>query len=735
MKRWGILLALLLLLLAGTAQADTTLMMYMCGTDLQSDCIADLKEMCSAQTGDHVNIVVLAGGASKWDDKQLKANRLNLFTIEKGRFSTVTDWGKASMGSADTLTRFVNYAWEQYHSDRNILVLWDHGGGTSQGVCFDEVFNDDGLTLTEINAALSSVSRNHRDFHLDIFGCDACLMAGYELAVLASDYADYFVASEELEPSLGWYYTDWLKELEGNPGCSTEALCRTIVDTYSAACQRRRAAEYTTLSVIDLHKLTLLRDDMESLSVYLQDALTHDQLATISRAVKRMYAFGSFESTDSSNDMYDLSDLLELSAQFAPDTTVSARQHLQEAVVYNYTSGDVPSACGLSVYIPQNSRKWYVTDTLPGYALNDIIPQYVGFVSSLVGAMNGSSYTFTVSAPSVQSASSIFDAISSYVSYIPCGTYNSETGTVPSFIAGTASQQSSGIVSGYVVGSVPDFVAGSANQTTQPASSSGIPSFIAGSAGSSASPAPQTISGSASEAVSINGIPSFIAGSANVVVQPVVAATDLAFSLQLNRDDMDHLSYAEGALFIDLSDDDGVLLLELGYLRNSWIDWAGASVYSAFDGTWPTLDDQLIVLYDRSVTEAARRSLIPVTVNGKETFLVVSFDAGSRTGRILGHNAGMDENGLLIRRVEPLVPGDVIVPQYTLYTCDWDELDDDNDMDETVVEGEPIIWRDDLRVTYQSLDDPDDPTDYQFAFYMNDIFGDYDMSDFFSFTM
>lgn len=70
----ALLLGSLLLLGLPAACADTptmTVLMYMCGTDLQSDCVNDLYEMCAADIPDNVTVVVQAGGASQWDDSRL----------------------------------------------------------------------------------------------------------------------------------------------------------------------------------------------------------------------------------------------------------------------------------------------------------------------------------------------------------------------------------------------------------------------------------------------------------------------------------------------------------------------------------------------------------------------------------------------------------------------------------------------------------------------------------------
>ena len=106
---FGLWIAALLLLGAGAlAEADFTLLAYMCGADLQSDACEDIYEMGIAENGDDVNIVVLAGGTTEWDFDELSGNTRNLVTIRDGAFETIEDWGWASMGSEESLLEFLD---------------------------------------------------------------------------------------------------------------------------------------------------------------------------------------------------------------------------------------------------------------------------------------------------------------------------------------------------------------------------------------------------------------------------------------------------------------------------------------------------------------------------------------------------------------------------------------------------------------------------------------------------
>lgn len=51
---------------------------------------------------------------------------------------------------------------------------------------------------------------------LDIIGFDACLMAMHEIGAVLTPYANYLLASELLEPGIGWDYSALLKYVQGN---------------------------------------------------------------------------------------------------------------------------------------------------------------------------------------------------------------------------------------------------------------------------------------------------------------------------------------------------------------------------------------------------------------------------------------------------------------------------------------------------------------------------------------
>lgn len=63
-----------------------------------------------------------------------------------------------------------------------------------------------------------------------ILGFDACLMASAEVAFTVSPYADYLIASQEVEPGNGWNYS-FLGTIQKDSNVTD--IGKNIIDSYS----------------------------------------------------------------------------------------------------------------------------------------------------------------------------------------------------------------------------------------------------------------------------------------------------------------------------------------------------------------------------------------------------------------------------------------------------------------------------------------------------------------------
>ena len=107
----------------------------------------------------------------------------------------------ADMGDEYFLSAFLEDLDKEFPAEHMALDLWNHGGGITGGVCYDE-YTDDPITLGELKNILKNRAEAGYD-KLDILGYDACLMASYESWVNLSAYAKVGVGSLTSEPGDG----------------------------------------------------------------------------------------------------------------------------------------------------------------------------------------------------------------------------------------------------------------------------------------------------------------------------------------------------------------------------------------------------------------------------------------------------------------------------------------------------------------------------------------------------
>ena len=249
-------------------------MVYMCGTDLESRsgmATRDLAEMAKANIGSNVHVVVYTGGCSRWNNNIISTGKNQIYEVHSGGLKRVVDDdGNRAMTDPETLSRFIRFCGENYPANRNMLILWDHGGGSVSGYGYDETKRSSGsMTLDGINKAL----KNGR-VQFDVVGFDACLMATLETGLMLEPYADYMVASEETEPGIGWYYTNWLTKLSNNTSMPTVEIGKNIVDDFVSTCSSQCAGQSATLSVVDVAELSATAPEaMRNFSLSMTDLI------------------------------------------------------------------------------------------------------------------------------------------------------------------------------------------------------------------------------------------------------------------------------------------------------------------------------------------------------------------------------------------------------------------------------------------------------------------------------
>ncbi len=336
---------------------------YLCGSDLETRFGAatrDIAEMLDVSLPPNVQVVIQAGGSADWANEMFDESAMYRLTYQGEALDIVETIEPTSMGDPNTLSGFLEFCEENYPADRKFLILWDHGGGSGGGICSDELFDRDHLSLTELSDALALVYGDG-DRPFDLIGFDACLMATIDVAAVCAEFANYMVASEETEPGCGWLYSGWLAELADNPGMSAAELGVAVCDSYQRGCEAIDQAEDITLSVVDLAHIGEVVAALDALSAEgVRTALDGNPTAFFADygrgASKADYYY------DGTPEMVDLVSLVDENRHLFPETADELIGSVQKSVVYQIAGPYRANSNGLSAYFPyQMDQEQYDT--------------------------------------------------------------------------------------------------------------------------------------------------------------------------------------------------------------------------------------------------------------------------------------------------------------------------------------------------------------------------------------
>ena len=330
----------------GNNKDVVTIMVYMCGTDLESKsgmASSDLQEMANATIGSNVNLLVYTGGCKQWKNNFV-SNRVNqIYKVESGGLRPlVQDDGNAPMTKPSTLTKYIQYCKKNFPANRYELILWDHGGGSISGFGYDEKNVSAGsMNLKGIREALTAANTR-----FDFIGFDACLMATLETGLMLDEFADYMIASEETEPGVGWYYTNWLTNLSNNTSMPTIEIGKNIVDDFVSVCNQKCNGQKTTLSVTDLAELkATVPDTFKNFAKNTSEMIEKKEYKAVSDARSNAREFAP-------TTKIDQVDLVNLAYNLGTDEGKKLAESLLGAVKYNKTSSNMTNAYGISIYFP-----------------------------------------------------------------------------------------------------------------------------------------------------------------------------------------------------------------------------------------------------------------------------------------------------------------------------------------------------------------------------------------------
>ena len=284
------------LLAAPEKKAVRTIMMYVCGSNLESGggyASDNLKQILgsSFSEDEDVRLIVMTGGTDEWfmeGDYLCDPDGLGISVSEDGEYfidhaynqiweakgsdatenagklvlldpdfaSTVDEEGNLDrqvMTNPDTLKAFINYCVQNYSADMYDLIIWDHGDGPIDSYGPDEKKFFRYMQVAQLRDAFADNDVIKEKGKFDFINFDACLMSTVELILPFSEFTNYYIASPETIPGHGQVYETWLNKLGEEPDCNTYELGRLIVDSYHEF--YNASTQDGTLAVFDFNKL------------------------------------------------------------------------------------------------------------------------------------------------------------------------------------------------------------------------------------------------------------------------------------------------------------------------------------------------------------------------------------------------------------------------------------------------------------------------------------------------
>ncbi len=648
----------------GDPDTTWTVMLYLCGTDLESNygfASINLEEIRNADLSDNVNVVIETGGANTWQTSGIPSDELARYHVDNGEMYLDETCPSSSMGDAGTLSDFISWGASEYPADRYMLVLWDHGGGSLFGICLDELYGSDALSLKEVETAIVNA-----EVPFEVAGFDACLMSTLETAEVFQGYAHYMVASEETEPGTGWDYIAWLNYLSENAGCSGRELGQSIVDSYMSKCATINQDSMATLAVSDL---TQLPDLSAAFRNYSGELVMSTQNASdfqdVVQGAVQSESYGERSGSDGTYDMVDLGDLMNNTGGILTEYSDDVLNALEEVVVYESHGMYRSRASGLSVFYP----KYIDNDIYAAYEDITDNTAYLEYASIVNGDWDSEAWETAWS-----------DAYDQYEEE-----EESSGGLFDSFF-------SSGNEEEYEEEEDEE-------ENEDESESSG--GFMGGFFGSDHSEE-----------------------SVNVFqnLQPVQAGDEeVKYEQYLDDDNTVRLNITSGLdLVKDVSfkivyEDEEKNGFYLGSDSDINADYDTGEFSDNFHGTWITIGGEYVCAELINSTEDYYLYIIPAKVNGEDTFIRAVYEFDKSAYRVLGtYDGAYEDTNLSGRNIHPLEEGDKI--DFIFYA--FDMLSEEDEEPEEVILGS-IVWSDDTEM----LDEDTGDGKFYYMFEIEDIFG------------
>ena len=337
-----------------------TFMIYMVGSDLESKSSMGTYELDGIDPTlvdlKNINVVLIAGGSSTWGNDYIDEDETSIYQLTKNGFEKVKQQKIKNMGDYSTLSDFINFVTKNYITDEYELLFWNHGGAI-MGSEFDELSDNDNLSLQEIQKALTKTQFNKNN-KIETVIFSTCLNGTIENANVFKDYANYFVASEEISMSVkdtsDFSFINYV-----TPKTESLAIGRSFIEKYKEKMNYLKDAYqiynkdyniYSTYSIVDLNNLDDLNKSVDDFFAEIDVLKNYNKIA---RVRSNLYQYAYKQAGEPSYDTVDLYNLINDLKELSPKKANKVLEELENTIIYNYSTDS--SSRGMSIYFPYNA--------------------------------------------------------------------------------------------------------------------------------------------------------------------------------------------------------------------------------------------------------------------------------------------------------------------------------------------------------------------------------------------
>lgn len=393
----AILISLIIVFLLTKKDFTTrTFMIYMVGSDLESRNSMGTYELEGINPElvdlENINVVLIAGGTTKWGNDYIDEEETSIYQLTNNGFEKVKQQPVKNMGDSSTLSNFINFVGEHYITDEYELIFWNHGGAI-MGSEYDELSNNDNLSLQEISNALSKTNFNKKN-RIETIIFSTCLNGTIENANVFKDYANYFVASEEISMSTK-YNSDFSFINDVTP--KTESLdvgkmfigkykekIATLKDIYKIRNEEYNI--YSTYSIVNLNNLDNLNNAIDNFFGKVDVVNSYNKIANVR---SNLYQYAYKQAGQADYDTVDLYNLIDKLKHLSPKEGEAVLNELENTVIYNYATDS--SSRGISIYFPYNGSPKVQNIFLNMYDKISDINNYNNFIKKFNSLKNSNS--------------------------------------------------------------------------------------------------------------------------------------------------------------------------------------------------------------------------------------------------------------------------------------------------------------------------------------------------------